>query len=98
MVGDSRWNHGERLTDWVVDDLIKVGMISSRSSVIDVVIERLPHSYPIYHKDYPAELDKARTELSRFENLKLAGRTGLFWYNNMDHSMENAMQLTRRPF
>ncbi|MEC8380728.1 MAG: FAD-dependent oxidoreductase [Myxococcota bacterium] len=96
MVGDSRWNHGERLTDWVVDDLIKVGMISSRSSVIDVKIERLPHSYPIYHKDYPAELDKARTELSKFENLKLAGRTGLFWYNNMDHSMENAMQLTRR--
>ena len=71
-------------------------MISSRSSVIDVKIERLPHSYPIYHKDYPAELDKARTELSKFENLKLAGRTGLFWYNNMDHSMENAMQLTRR--
>ncbi|MEC8278819.1 MAG: hypothetical protein VX026_13960, partial [Myxococcota bacterium] len=96
MVGDSRWNHGERLTDWVVDDLIKVGMISSRSSVIDVKIERLPHSYPIYHKDYPAELDKARTELSKFENLKLAGRTGLFWYNNMDHSMENGMQLVRR--
>ena len=30
------------------------------------------------------------------QNLRLAGRTGLFWYNNMDHSIENAMQLTRR--
>lgn len=96
MVGDARWNHGQRLSDWVIDDLIKVGMISSRASVIDVQVERLPHSYPIYQKDYPVELDKARQELSKFQNLRLAGRTGLFWYNNMDHSIENAMQLTRR--
>ena len=42
------------------------------------------------------ELKKARTQLNQFDNLHLAGRTGLFWYNNMDHSMENAMQLSRR--
>ncbi|MED5370852.1 MAG: FAD-dependent oxidoreductase [Myxococcota bacterium] len=96
MQGDERWQHAERLTDWVVDDLIKVGMLKSRRQVHDVHVERTPESYPIYHKHYPAELEKARKGLASFQNLHLAGRTGLFWYNNMDHSIENAMQLCKR--
>lgn len=96
MEGDERWLYGERLTDWVLDDLVKVGLIRSRRSVLDVRVERLGDSYPIYRKDYPGQLDLARRGLARFGNLHLAGRTGLFWYNNMDHSMENAMQLSTR--
>ncbi len=94
--GDERWNHAERLTDWVVDDLIKVGMISSRRKVNDVRVERVAQTYPIYHSRYPTELEKARRALGSFGNLHLAGRTGMFWYNNMDHSIENAMQLSRK--
>ena len=94
--GDERWQHAERLTDWVVDDLVKVGLVGARKDVQDVRVERVRDSYPIYHKHYPTELEKARKALSRFENLQLAGRTGMFWYNNMDHSMENAMQITRK--
>ena len=96
MEGDERWIHGERLTDWVIDDLIKVGMIKNRNNVLDVQIERLPHSYPIYHVNYPQELQNIRNDISRYQNLQLAGRTGLFWYNNMDHSMENAIQLVKQ--
>lgn len=96
MEGDSRWQHAERLTDWVVDDLIKVGLIRNRRVVHDVFVERVPESYPVYHKTYPKELERARRALSQFENLQLAGRTGMFWYNNMDHSIENAMQLCKR--
>ncbi|GDX81074.1 hypothetical protein LBMAG42_28850 [Deltaproteobacteria bacterium] len=94
--GDERWVHAERLTDWVVDDLIKVGMISSRRKVHDVRVERVPNTYPIYHTRYPVELERTRKALAKYENLQLAGRTGMFWYNNMDHSIENAMQLTRK--
>ena len=96
MVGDDRWKSGENLTDWIIDDLVKVGMIKDRSKVVDVQIERIPHSYPIYSENYPTELARMRESISQFENLHLAGRTGLFWYNNMDHSMENAFQLSRR--
>ena len=96
MKGDSRWQHAERLSDWIIDDLVKVGMVRHRSNVIDVRVERLAESYPIYRRDYPGQLDLARQQLSSFKNFHLAGRTGLFWYNNMDHSMENAMQLTKR--
>ncbi len=94
--GDERWLHAERLTDWVVDDLIKVGMITSRRKVHDVRVERVANTYPIYHSRYPTELEKARKGLAQYENLQLAGRTGMFWYNNMDHSIENAMQLSRK--
>lgn len=96
MEGDERWRYAERLTDWVIDDLVKVGLIPSRKAVHDVFIERIPESYPIYHKHYPRELEKARRSLAQFDNLQLAGRTGMFWYNNMDHSIENAMQLVKR--
>lgn len=96
MEGDERWRHAERLTDWVVDDLIRVGLMRDRKNLIDVRVERIKDSYPIYRKDYPEELDKARSQLSAYSNMTLAGRTGLFWYNNMDHSMENAMQLVKR--
>jgi protoporphyrinogen oxidase len=93
--GDPRWSHAERLTDWVVDDLVKVGLIKTRRVVHDVRVERVPDTYPIYHRTYPAELEKARKGLAQYENLHLAGRTGMFWYNNMDHSMECAMQLAK---
>ncbi len=94
--GDDRWVHAERLTDAVIQDLIRVGMVRSRRDVLDVHIERVADTYPIYHKTYPAHLERARKGLGAFSNLQLAGRTGMFWYNNMDHSMENAMQLAKR--
>lgn len=96
MKDDARWNHAERLTDWVVDDLIRVGMVPNRRAVHDVYVERIEDSYPIYHKNYTSELEKTRMGLNQFSNLHLAGRTGMFWYNNMDHSIENAMQLCKR--
>ena len=96
MVGDERWKSGEKLSDWIIQDLIDVGMIRDRKNVVDIKVERLPHSYPIYSSEYPEELAKMRENISQFKNLHLAGRTGLFWYNNMDHSMENAFQLSRR--
>jgi protoporphyrinogen oxidase len=94
--GGARWRSPESLTDWVVDDLVRTGTIESRRSVRNVYVERVENSYPIYHVNYPAKLEQARKALAQCDNLRLAGRTGLFWYNNMDHSLENAMQLCKR--
>jgi protoporphyrinogen oxidase len=94
--GDERWQYGERLTDWVVDDLVKVDLIPDRSAVHDVRLERVPHAYPIYHRSYPEDLDKAQQAFARFENLRMAGRTGTFWYNNMDHCIEAVYDLVIR--
>jgi len=94
--GDERWRHGERLTDWVVDDLIKVDLIPDRSVVHDIRLERVPEAYPIYHRRYPEDLDKAQQAFARFDNLHMAGRTGTFWYNNMDHCIEAVFTLVKR--
>lgn len=94
--GDDRWNHAERLTEAVVQDLIRVGLVRHRRDVEDVFVERVAETYPIYHRTYPGALERARKALGQYQNLHLAGRTGMFWYNNMDHSLENAMQLTKR--
>lgn len=96
LEGDNRWNFAERLSDWVVDDLIRVGMVPSRDVVHDVRLERVPDAYPVYHNTYPEELKRAQTCLSSFQNLEMAGRCGTFWYNNMDHCIEASMELVKR--
>lgn len=96
MKGDQRWRNPGALTDWVVDDLIQTGLVKRRKDVINVYTENIENSYPIYKCNYPGELEKARKSLAQYDNLVLAGRTGLFWYNNMDHSIENAMQTVKR--
>jgi protoporphyrinogen oxidase len=94
--GDERWHYAERLADWVVDDLVRVGMLPDRSVVEDVRLERVPCGYPVYHAHYPEELKRAQASLSAFSNLHMAGRCGTFWYNNMDHCIEAAMDLVKR--
>ncbi len=96
MEGDQRWNNAEHLTDWVVDDLIRVRMIPNRRAVQDVRLERIQDSYPIYHAHYPRDLERAQEALSSISNLHMAGRNGTFWYNNMDHCIEAAMATVRQ--
>ena len=71
MVGDDRWKSGENLTDWIIDDLVKVGMVKDRSKVVDVQIERIPHSYPIYSENYPTELARMREAIGQFDNFTI---------------------------
>ena len=96
MDGDRRWQFAERITDRVVDELLSVGLIPHRGAIQDVHVERVRETYPIYHKRYPGQLKGAQATLAEYPNLHLAGRTGKFWYNNMDHSIEDALALARR--
>ena len=38
-------------------------------------------------------LEELEARLSPFSNLVMAGRLGRFWYNNMDHCIEAALEL-----
>jgi UDP-galactopyranose mutase len=75
---------------------MKVGLVSRRSEVRNVHIERIPYSYPIYRKDYRERLRETTRALRQWRNLLLAGRTGQFWYNNMDHSIGKALSTARK--
>jgi protoporphyrinogen oxidase len=91
--GDERWQHPDRFTEAIVRDLVRTGTIDDAADVMRVHIEKVPKTYPIYKLNYFTELTRNLRELSAFPNLLLAGRTGRFWYNNMDHSIGQGLTM-----
>ncbi|HUT03265.1 MAG TPA: NAD(P)-binding protein [bacterium] len=76
----------------IINDLEKV-RLCSRQSILDIHIERVDNTYPLYELGYIEEKQRFKEALKSFANVRLAGRTGLFWYNNMDNSIGQALQL-----
>jgi protoporphyrinogen oxidase len=88
---DERWNRAEALIGQIKNDLVKVNLINKVEDVASVYVEHIPDAYPIYKLDYQQQIHKVRENLKKFKNLTLAGRSGLFWFNNMDESIENGL-------
>lgn len=88
--GDQRWQNPKALVDRVKRDLIKIGLTKS-DLINNVHIAKFSQAYPVYTLDYRQNLDQAQKKLSHIKNLQLFGRTGSFWYNNMDHSIKQAL-------
>ena len=90
--GDSFWNMSdEECIDLAVNELIKMGVISSKDDVLDSHRERIKKAYPAYFDTYE-EIDKLIEYLNSFGNLYCIGRNGQHRYNNMDHSMATAFE------
>jgi protoporphyrinogen oxidase len=92
---DSRWQAPAALQGRIEADLRRVGAVASADGINAIHIERIPNSYPVYRLGYREELNRVRAELGVFANLRLLGRCGTFWYNNMDHSIRAALDLAR---
>lgn len=95
---DAVWKNPSSLKSEIIDSLIKVKLISSPDDIIEIHCEKIDKAYPIYQTNYRKELKENIDQLYKIKNLILAGRTGLFWYNNMDHSIENAFQVAENIF
>lgn len=94
--GDELWDEPSLLRRNLEYDMVRVGLVRQRQDVLSMHVERIPEAYPIYILDYPARLRKAVADVvGCAENVLLLGRTGTFWYNNMDHSIRQAMDLSR---
>jgi len=94
--GDEVWNHPEALTERVVADLKKARLVCRDEEINAIHIERIPYSYPIYDLHYRERLKETQKRLARWKNLIMAGRTGQFWYNNMDHSIGKALSVAKK--
>jgi protoporphyrinogen oxidase len=92
--GDERWQHPERYTQAMIDDLVRTKTIDHAGQIQAVHIERVPFTYPIYKPNYFGELTRNLRDLGRFKNMLLAGRSGRFWYNNMDHSIGQGLTMS----
>jgi protoporphyrinogen oxidase len=86
-------NHPERYIDRVVGDLKKTRAIYGKDELLGVRTEVKNGSYPLYTLGYRKELTQYIGALyDTCSNLTIAGRSGMFWYNNVDHTLDNAFE------
>jgi len=89
---DELWNLTEdEMTTLAVDEMIQLGFINDKKTVLDHKVIKVPKAYPAYFGTYK-NFDVVKNYLNQFENLFLVGRNGMHKYNNQDHSMLTAMQ------
>lgn len=93
---DSLWKNPETLEPAIRKWLALTGMIAADSEIIDVRFEKIRNAYPIYAYEYGSAVRQAIELIEQNHAVKLLGRTGTFWYNNMDHSIQAALQLSRK--
>jgi protoporphyrinogen oxidase len=67
-------------------ELAKLGF--PLDDVIDAFVVRVEHGYPVYHLGYDRDRATLLAEVARFENVRTAGRQGLFRYVFMDAAMK----------
>ncbi len=92
---DDLWNKSnQEMADLAADELIRTGIISDKTTIIDTHIERLEKAYPAYLGTYK-NIQELRAYLDCFDNLYCIGRNGQHRYNNMDHSMLTAIECVR---
>jgi len=93
MENDIVWRNPEHLRTPIEESLLKVSLIKRFNDIIDMKFERIHNTYPIYTLEYPKKLKKVMDDLKQYKNLRMLGRTGTFWYNNIDHSIKMALQM-----
>lgn len=82
--GDSKWN-GEALPD-ILNDLEAEGLCTAEQ-VVEHHLLHAAQAYPVFTKGFEPHLETVLDYLSRFTNLRTAGRQGAFTYPNMHSAM-----------
>ena len=90
--GDSFWSMSEEAcVCFAVEELVRIGIISAETAILDSCRERVQKAYPAYFDTYD-QIDALKAYLDTVENLYCIGRNGQHRYNNMDHSMATAFE------
>lgn len=84
---DELWNMEDQKLFELAAKEVEMIKICKASDIIDYKVVRVPKAYPVYMMGYKDSLAKVEEYLRNFTNLHMAGRYGLFKYNNMDHSI-----------
>jgi protoporphyrinogen oxidase len=93
--GDDLWNlTDEALLSLACDEMEKAGLLR-RTQVRDGFVVREGDSYPTYYLGHREHFGILFGYLSRFENLSLIGRAGMYRYNNQDHASLTGLYAVR---
>jgi protoporphyrinogen oxidase len=93
---DKIWNNPAGLQSVIIDELMRVGLISSASDILSTMVEPVRDTYPVYHLNYRKGFSEIMATIKKCHPyITLLGRTGAFWYNNSDHSISLALKMAR---
>ena len=94
--GDSTWTMADnKLLNLVLDDLLKLGL-DLRTHATECFSTFAEHAYPRMEIGYKNSVEPLYGLINRFDNLKTAGRQGLFKYIFMDTAMLMGRQWARQ--
>jgi len=92
--GDDMWcRNDDLIIKRCIKDLGKIKLVKKKE-IVDSVLVRVRNAYPIYEIGYKDKLKKIKKEFSKFDNLKIIGRTGNFDYINMDEIMYRILKFS----
>ncbi|MBI4684154.1 MAG: FAD-dependent oxidoreductase [Nitrospirae bacterium] len=93
---DETWNKSdEKLSELTVKHLQRLGFINKKE-VLGSLVVRAPRAYPLFEVGYESYCNELYSYLSRFRNLYIAGRAGMFKYYNMDHAIESGLGVAEK--
>ncbi|MBI4308666.1 MAG: FAD-dependent oxidoreductase [Chloroflexi bacterium] len=85
---DPIWQAEDReVYETLIPQLERCNLIR-RSEVAEYFTVRLGYVYPVWDVDFERNLAAVEAYVLRVENLIINGRPGLFFYNNLHHSLE----------
>jgi protoporphyrinogen oxidase len=94
--GDALWETpDEELLDLAATELKAIGL-GVNAAILDGCVCRVRNAYPMYTGPYNEAITHARSLLAGISNLQVAGRGGMFRYNNMDHSILSGWLAARK--
>lgn len=90
-LGDATWSAG--IDDLRARVLRELGRLGFRiDDVLGAFLVRVAHGYPVYHLQYDADRRALLGLIDRFDNVRTAGRQGLFRYVFMDAAMRMGIE------
>jgi protoporphyrinogen oxidase len=82
------------VVEFAKGELKQMGLIQPEQ-VVDGFVVRSRYAYPVLEIGYAPHMETVRAYLDGFENLQAIGRSGMFKYNNQDHSIATGLLAAR---
>ena len=90
---DAIWRHSdEQLTNMVRRQIYEIGIIND-NDIFDSTVYRMKFAYPILELDVDQKIQKIRSYLDGFDNLKVTGRNGKFVYTHIHDMMKFGQEI-----
>jgi protoporphyrinogen oxidase len=90
------FNDPQGIKDKIINELKEIKFINN-GDIDDIKVNSIKDTYPVYHKEYKLDFNKVTKLVKSFsKDISLLGRSGAYWYNNSDHSIRMAIEISNR--